>query len=438
MRVPDAEPPIAAIDGPGRRLRATAWVLYDLANTVYAAIVTYAFVPFATKEIGISQTAVGAVQSASMILAGMLVPSLGALADQTARAGRYLTVATLCCIVATAGFALRDHLGDTTITLLTCFFVANVTYNLGLVFYNTLLASVARAGDEGRLSGVGVGVGYAGNLVVIGGLVLPGFAPATTFVGAAAVFLVVALPCLVLVRDVRAPRRGRALDAIREANRELLTTLRELARHPALCWFLIGNFFLVDVLNTAILFFANFTEQTFAASIAAGTCSLPGIVFQGADGGRNLVAVMGLFFSGLALPFGIAIGRWTDRAPLQVMAASAIALTAALAGGAWFGGRSALGYLATLVAFGSFGLSAAWTAGRKVVLVLAPRDRVGQYFGLYGITLKLSVVGGFVYGLVADGYGAKAAMLVQAVPLLIALACLAMVRLPKTASTPAA
>lgn len=438
MRVPAAEPPIAAIDGPGHRFRVVAWVLYDLANTVYYAIVTYVLVRYATNELGMSQTAIGATQSASMITAAALVPTLGALGDQTARAGRYLTIATLLCVVATAGFALRDRVGDAVATLVVCFFVANLTYNLALVFYNTLLASVAKSGDEGRISGLGVGIGYAGNLVVIGGLVMPEFAPETTFVAAAAVFLVIALPCLVLVKDRRAGCSGGMLEAIRAANRETIATLRDLPRHPALAWFLLGNFCLVDVINTAILFFAKFTEQNFAAAIEAGTCELPGMQFRGPDGATSLVVVLGLFFSGLALPIGIAIGRWTDRAPLQVMNASALALLVALAGGAWFGGTSVLGYLLTLVAFGSFGLSAAWTAGRKVVLLLAPRDRVGQYFGLYGITLKLSVVGGFVYGFVADRHGAKAAMLVQGIPLLIALACLAMVRLPKTASAPTA
>jgi len=417
-------------------------VLYDLANTVYAAVLTYVFVRYATNTLGVSQTAVGAVQFASMTAAAVLVPSLGALADQTARAGRYLVVATLVCVAATAAFALRDAIGDAAITLLACFFVANVTYNLAIVFYNTLLASVAAPGDEGRVSGLGVGLGYGGNLLVIGGLVLPGFAAETTFVLAAVAFLLVALPCLVLVRDERPPRSGRTADAIRVANRELVATLRDLPRQRALAWFLLGNFCLVDVINTAILFFAKFTEQNFAASIAAGTCELFGLSFSGSDAearekaATTLVSVLGLFFSGLALPFGVAIGRWTDRAPLQVMAAGATALLIALAGGAWFGGSSVVGYLLTLVLFGSFGLVAAWTAGRKVVLLLAPKDRIGQYFGLYGITLKLSVLGGLVYGLVADAYGAKAAMLVQAVPLLIALGCLAMVRLPGAPEPP--
>ncbi len=78
----DRAPVPDRVDAPrGARLRVTSWILYDLANTVYAAIVTYVFVRYATNELGITQTAVGAVQSASMILAAALVPTLGALAE---------------------------------------------------------------------------------------------------------------------------------------------------------------------------------------------------------------------------------------------------------------------------------------------------------------------------------------------------------------------
>ncbi|MCA8967924.1 MAG: hypothetical protein KDC48_23795, partial [Planctomycetes bacterium] len=133
---------------------------------------------------------------------------------------------------------------------------------------------------------------------------------------------------------------------------------------------------------------------------------------------------------------GLSIGAWTDRAPLAVMRVSGVALLGALVGGAAFGGHSALGYLLTLVASGAFGLTGIWTAGRKIITVLAPRERVGEYFGLYGITVKLSVIGGVVYGLVGDGFGSKPAMLAQSAQLLIGLGCLLMVRLPTTSPSP--
>jgi len=47
--------------------------------------------------------------------------------------------------------------------------------------------------------------------------------------------------------------------------------------------------------------------------------------------------------------------------------------------------------MARMELLGAFGLTGIWTAGRKIVVQLAPPDRVGQYCGLYGITVTLSV-----------------------------------------------
>ncbi|MBX3464435.1 MAG: MFS transporter [Planctomycetes bacterium] len=414
---PTAAPPA----GVHAAWRTSAWVLYDLANTVYAATLTFVFVPFLKTELG-GLAAQGAVNFASMALAGLLVPLLGALADHTARTHRYLALATSACIAAMAGWSFGGGPW-----LLGCFFVANLAYNTSLLFYNALLPAVAPAGRAGRISGLGVGFGYLGTIVVLAVLLPLAIGDRTRFLVAAALFLGLALPCLVLVRDRRRPHAGSARGSLRAALASLATALRGLPRHRPLLWFLLGNFCLVDVLNTAVLFFADFTTAVFQDALDAGTLHLLGATVQGRTG---LLMVMGLCLNGLALAFGIGLGGWTDRAPLRVLRASALALLGALVGGAVFGGTSALGYLLTLVGLGAMGLAGIQTAGRKVVVVLAPPAQTGQYFGLYGITTKLSVVGALVYGLVADAFGSRPAMLVQAVPLLLGLGCLAMVRLP--------
>jgi len=419
-RAPDDPRP-----GPGASLRVGAWVLYDVANTVYSATLTFLFTSYAKTVLGGELKGVGLVQFGSMVLAGLLVPLLGALSDQTRRTRAYLTIATLACIAGMAGFGC-DFGGA---WLLGCFFVANITYNLGLLFYNALLPAVAPAERAGRVSGLGVGFGYIGTLAVLV-VFLPPAGTRPDFFGTAATFLVLAMPCLLLVRDRRPPRSGSTGTAMRDAVRSLRQTLRELPRHRALAWFLLGNFCLVDVLNTAILYFADFTTEVFRAPVAAGSVSLFGHAFAGNDGLTSVLRVTGFALNGLALPFGILLGRWTDRAPLGVMRVSAIALLLALIGGAAFGGESLLGYLLTLGVLGAFGLSGIWTAGRKMVLLLAPPDQTGEYFGLYGITLKLSVLGSVVYAFLADAYGCKPAMLAQGVQLLVGLGCLAMVRLP--------
>jgi MFS transporter, UMF1 family len=407
-----------------RRARASAWVLYDVANTVYAATLTFLFTPFAERELG-GLAGLGATQATAMILAALLVPALGALCDQTARTRIYLTGATLTCIAAIAGLGLTTS----SAALLFCLGLASLTYNLGLVAYNTLLPAVAAPGREGRLSGIGTGLGYIGTILVLV-LLLPLAEPRQQFLWAALLFLILALPCLLLVRDPRPPQPGSSTGAVANAFVELRRTLRELRDLPALRWFLLGNFCLLDVVNTAILYFASFTTSTFRRAAEAGELTLFGMSFVGEAGLGTLLQLCGLCLNLLALVFGVLQGRPSDRNPLAVMRASAIALLLALVGGALTGGHSVLGYLLTLVALGAFGLAGVQTAGRKIVVLLAPKEQIGAWFGLYGITLKLSVVGGLAYGLIADAAGPRAAMLAQAVPLLLGLWCLAMVRMP--------
>jgi UMF1 family MFS transporter len=424
-------PPSAVPTDAVPRLHAASWVLYDLANTVYAATLTFLFTDYAIEAFG-RKSPLGVTQTASMVLAAVLVPVFGAITDRTVRTRGYLAVATLLCIGAMAGWSL--DLGGS--WLLGCFFVANLTYNLGLLFYNALLPSVAGERRQGLLSGVGVGVGYFGTILVLAVLLPLDWPTGSRFLLAAGLFLVAALPCLLLVRDRRAPQPGTARESVQAALRSLAGTLRALPRHRTLLWFLLANFCLVDVLNTAILFFASFTTEVFRDSLAAGTLTLFGQQFAGERGERSFLMQMGLWLNGLALVFGIGLGFLTDRRPLLVMRASALALLGALVGGALFGGVSALGYLLTLVVLGAFGLAGIWTAGRKVVVILAPKERIGEFFGLYGITVKLSVLGSTVYGVVADLAGTRPAMLAQSAQLLLGLWFLSRVRLPRAGAEP--
>ena len=411
------------------KVRTTAWVLYDLANTVYAAAVTFLFTPYAREVLGDRIGGIGWVNLASMGLAALLVPICGAIADHTGRAHRYLAIATLACITAMLGIGL--DLGSA--WMLLCFGVANLTYNLGLLFYNSLLPAVATSARSGFVSGIGVGVGYLGTILVLATLLPLRIDAGTKFFAAGGMFLLFALPCMLLVKSPP-PRHGAATEvAVREAMASLGRTLRELPANRPLLLFLLGNFCLVDVLNTAVLYFADFTLDTFRAMSVADGVPLFGKVFVGKDGLDSFLQLMGLGLNLLALVFGCLLGSFTDRAPLGVMRISAVALLAALLGGSWFAGRDAHGYFATLVVLGAFGLSGIWTSGRKLVLLLAPADRVGEYFGLYGITVKLSVIGSVVFAEVADAWGSKAGMLSQSIQLLIGLGCLCLLRSPTRA-----
>jgi MFS-type transporter involved in bile tolerance (Atg22 family) len=194
----------------------------------------------------------------------------------------------------------------------------------------------------------------------------------------------------------------------------------------------LGNFFLVDVLNTAIQFFGDYVKEVFRAPYEAGTLTWFGIHFR--PDGLGMVAflaMLGLLLSLLAFVFGLALGRYTDRHPLAVMKVSGIGLGIGLMGGALFGGGNTELFTLSLVGFGALGLAGIWTAGRKLLMELAPADQLGEYFGLYGITVKISVIGSTAYGVIATCFGPQSALSTQGIPLLAGLFFLWRVRLPK-------
>ncbi|MCA8916096.1 MAG: MFS transporter [Planctomycetes bacterium] len=440
-----APPPPPAYLDKTSPLASGAWVLYDTANTVYAAVLTFIFAPYLGDLFG-GRSIQGITNSASMVAAGLCVPVFASLADHTGRARLYLIITTLACIGGMATFGLTS----VPFLVMAAFFVANFGYNAALVFYNSLLPSVAADKHQGLVSGLGVGCGYVGTIIIVVLLGLPkavGF-PAT-FGIAAAIFLALALPCFVLVRERRVQKRTPfSLGLVKRQFGEVFATVKSLPKDRPVMWFLIGNFFCVDVLNTAILYFGDFTRGTFFVN--SGTPTDPvWIAREGAslavfglaiDTPTQLLTWSGLSLNVLALVFGITLGFMTDRwGSLRVLRLSAAFLALGLIGAAVGGGFNLTLYLAGICGFGALGLAGIWTAGRKLLIELSPRERLGEYFGLYGITTKLSVLGSAVFGLVFDTvsaktgndlYGWKAALSLQAAPLLFGLLLLALVKKP--------
>lgn len=426
-------------------LPSAAWVLYDTANTVYAATLTFLFFPYVGDLFG-ARSVQGIVMSASMICAGLGVPLFASLADHTGRARMYLIITTLAFIGGMACFGLSGDM----FLLMAAFFVANLGYNAALTFYNSLLPSVAADKHQGLVSGIGVGLGYIGTIIIVVLLDLPqAIGYDGTFGVAALLLLGLALPAFLLLRERRVQgRQAFSAALVKRQFSSVIATVKGLPRDRAVMFFLLGNFFCVDVLNTAIAFFGDFTKNCFF--VLQGDVWVPraedvNLLGLAMETPGALLKYAGLTLNVLALVFGVVLGFLTDRlGSLRVLRASAVFLALGLVGAALGGGSNVLLYFVGICGFGGLGLAGIWTAGRKLLIELAPREKVGEYFGLYGITTKLSVIGSAVFGVTVDVVtrasgddltGWKAALLLQAVPLMLGLAFLSRVRRPAVANT---
>ncbi len=368
----------------GSSLQALAWALYDFANTIFSfAIVSFAMSLWSIRFLGEASGTFWftAAVSISVLLNATVSPVLGAMSDRVGRRKPFLAFFTALCIVGTIVIGLVDiRLG------LIAFGIANFAYQAALIYYDSLLPDVARPIARGRLSGIGVALGYCGTLLV-GVLLLLGLSTdadgrstPSTFALVAGLFLVFAGPLFLLVREQERPgQRFNAVDAARSWG-QLATTLRHAREAPGLLRFIVARFFYSDPVNTAIAVMSAFAVHAvgFTESQALQVLLI-----------LTVVAVVASF------GWGFLADRWGPRrtlfAVLGTWAVGLLILTFFL---------SAIPFLFAGALLGA-GLGGVGVVDRLMLLRLTPPDRVGEMFGLYGLVGKFSaVVGPIVYGII--------------------------------------
>src|SRR5690606_261323 len=233
---------------PGRRAT-WSWIVYDLANTIFALGVLGLYFPSWLTDAGLPDLALSTVVSSSAVVVVFLAPWIGGRSGALHQLVRPLVLTTLIAVGATATLAS----GPVWMSLLGLG-VALIAFNTGSVVYDALLPEVSTPADRGRVSGLGVGVGYVGSFVGlgIGAVVLEvlGGGYAAVFRSLAAGFLLCSAPIFTWVRGrprpVEAPPRGRGM-AVR-----IVGAWRLATRFPGMVRFLLGRFLYTDAINTLI------------------------------------------------------------------------------------------------------------------------------------------------------------------------------------------
>ncbi len=258
-----------------------AWCLFDWANSSFTTLVvtfiygTYFTQAFFEGDIGTTYWSWGAIAPSSLLVA-LSSPVLGAIADRGGSRRRFLMISTLVCVTATTALAFIEPSGTGSIWLaLVIFVIANVAFEIGMVFYNAFLPVIAAPESVGRISGYGWGLGYAGGLVCLvialfgfvglgGDPLLPlsqenGFNVRASNFLVAGWFLLFSLPLLLWVRDSGPSEKVR----VSEAFADLRTTLVKIVDYPQIVRFLIARLIFNDGLVTIFAFGGIYAAETF-------------------------------------------------------------------------------------------------------------------------------------------------------------------------------
>ena len=384
-RMPATEP------DPNLRRRAQgAWTLYDFANTIFSyAIVSTAIGLWLTADTrfgqGLGQLVQGVTIAVSVGLNALVSPILGALSDRDGRRMPFLLLFTVLTIVPSA------LIGPTPAVVGAILFtIANFAYQAALIYYDATLTMISTPQARGRLSGIGVGVGYMGTIFAAVTLILLGIteSPDPIFFISGVLFAVFAIPIFLVVRD--RPRVDRQRVTVADALgslAQLRATIEHARQVPGLPRFLLGRFFYSDAVNTLIVVMSVVAVK--AVGLTQGQWLMTSVLL-------TVVAILASF------GWGWLVDRHgPKRTLLTVLGSWVIGLVLGTVSLGLAGTTPGMALFVVAGAILGSGLGGVQVADRVLMIRLSPPARLGEFFGLYGLVGKGSqVIGQLLYGLI--------------------------------------
>lgn len=364
------------------------YALFDFANSAYSTVITtFIFATYFASGIAADPVTGAAQWSLAIAVAGVVIalasPIFGAIADQAGRHLPWIGVLTSLSVVATASLWYAHPTPSDATLALGAVVIATVGFEIGTLFYNALLPTIAPPHLMGRISGWSWGVGYLGGLVclvvALFGLVQADPPPfgldkssaepvRATALLTAGWFLVFALPLFLLVRE---PRKARVplATAVSGGLRQLTQTLRNARRRPNTFRFLIAAMIYSDAVTTIFALGGVYAAATFGMDIS-GVIKL----------GIALNVTAGI---------GAAVGGWVDDkigsrrtimfSLIALIVSASVVLSAQTETTFW---------IAALVMSTFFGPVQA--ASRTLMARLAPPEERTEMFGLFALSGKIT------------------------------------------------
>ena len=392
-----------------------AWAFYDFANSSFAAVIlatiyaAYYAMGVVGNERGAGDLWWGRVISVSMATVALTSPFLGGIADRAGVRRRLLIGFTALSVVATALMATVEP-GMVVWGFLLAV-VGNVGFEGALVYYNAYLPEIAPRQMQGRVSGWGFALGYAGSIVAL--VVALPFVRAKTldaaFLSTAALFAVFSLPAFFVLPT--APRgRMSVLRAAKEGGADVVAAIRKILRLRDLRRFLGAYFVYEDGVNTVVAFSAIFAAQTLSFPMD-----------------RLIVLYIVVQISAL---LGALAWSWpADRLGPKRVVMVTLCQWSAVVVAAYFVQTQGQFYVLAVAA--GTGLGAVQAASRTFMATLIPRGMEAELFGFYTLCGKsAAIMGPLVFGGISHAAGGnqRAGILAIGVFFLVGLALLTRVR----------
>jgi MFS transporter, UMF1 family len=450
VEMPTTYPPRSAVLG---------WMWFAWATEPYFTLITtFVFAPYFATHVApdpaSGQSMWGFATAGAGLLIALASPVLGAIADASGRRKPWIAAFGALLVIG-AGVMWIGKPGDAgvIVPLLIAYAIATVGAEFAIVFNNAMMPSLVPPDKIGRLSGSGWALGYVGGILSL--ILVLGFLAASPQTGRTLFgfmplfgldpishqgdrisgpltglwFIIFALPMFLLTPDF--PPKLSPREALREGLIELRDTLRTLPQRRSMAAFLLANMVYTDGLVSLFAFGGIYAAGTFGwNTIQIGTFGIL-LAIAGTFGawlGGKLDDRLGskrvIAGSMLILLLSIVMILLVDRDSILF-----IAVAPPVPGGGLFAASAEKAYLALGCLIGMAG-APLQAASRALLIRMAPKDRIAQYFGLFALTGKVtSFIGPLLIGIITFATASqKAGMAVLVLFFLAGLALLARVR----------
>ncbi|MFD5102792.1 MFS transporter [Streptomyces albidochromogenes] len=424
----------------GRRREQRGWYFYDFACSVYSTSVLTVFLgPYLTAVAKAAADADGFVHplgvpvragsvfayavSVSVVVAVLVMPLVGAVADRTGRKKPLLAAAAYVGAAATAGMFFLD--GDRYLLGAFLLIVANAAQSVAMVLYNAYLPQIAEPHERDRVSSRGWAFGYtSGAFVLVLDLILYSGHERFGLTESEAVRICLAsaglwwgaftLVPLRRLRDRKAagPAGGdRAPGRVGAGWRQLAATVKDMRRHPLTLSFLLAYLVYNDGVQTVI-----------------SQASVYGSQELGLDQTTLITAI--LLVQVLAVAGALGMGRLAQRfGAKRTILGSLAAWTLTIGAGYFLPAGEPVWFYALAAAIGLV-LGGSQALSRSLFSHLVPRGKEAEYFSVYEMSDRgMSWLGPLVFGLAYQLTGSYRDAIISLVAF-FALGFLLLVRVP--------
>jgi UMF1 family MFS transporter len=331
--------------------------------------------------------------SISLLIAAVISPILGALADFSGVKKRLLAIFAFIGVLGTA-LLYFVKTGDWLMASL-FFVIGELGFAGSLVFYDSLLPHIASNEEMDQVSSKGYAIGYLGGgillainlaMIMLAPKELTGIMTRLTFITVAIWWFVFTIP---LLRFVPEPHRRvkpgeENFNPIQASFSRLIHTFREIRNFKHLFLFLVAFWFYNDGIGTIIKM-----ATIYGAEIGITQTTLIGTL---------------LMVQFVAIPFAFLFGWLANKIGTKKSIYLSLLIYTGIATAGYFMSQEwhfwALGLAVATVQGGSQALS------RSLFGKMIPRSKSAEFFGFFSVSEKFAgIAGPLLFGLVAQYMG---------------------------------